>query len=127
MSLKKRIETCETCFFFEKLKVSKKLILTEGHCKLLELIHNKRDLNWSSFEVCKGEKNYHILESQLTEEQKEVFNELYENRLYYLEDLKVELDDPYYNPDDEKKEIVIELKKLGTNAKKYIEHIKFTK
>ena len=122
-------KTCQDCFFFEYLETSRILSLVDGHCKLLELIHNKRVIFCSGLDVCKEEKDYHTLESQLTEKQKEWFNELYERRLDHLRKLDVELERPYDDPDNETREIairkiVIELKKLGTIAMKFIDYLK---
>jgi len=115
---------CQDCFFFEYLETSRILSLVDGHCKLLELIHNKRVIFCSGLDVCKEEKDYHTLESQLTEKQKEWFNELYERRLDYLRKLDVELERPNDDPDNETREIAIKLKKLGTTARKFIDHLK---
>jgi len=116
----KRSKPCRNCFFFEYLETSRTLSLVDGHCKLLELIHNKRVIFCSGLDVCKGERERHIHEKKLSEEQKKAFNKLYERRLHYLR----KLDSPHCDPNDETREIVIELEKLGTTTKKHIEFLK---
>ena len=124
MSLNKkdfeRSKLCQNCFFFEYLETSRTLSLVAGHCKLLELIHNKRVIFCSGLDVCKEERDRHICEKKLSEEQKKAFNKLYERRLHYLR----KLDFPRRDPNDETRDIVIELKKLGTTTKKHIEFLK---
>ncbi|GAG80010.1 unnamed protein product [marine sediment metagenome] len=124
MEIFKSNQACRDCFFFEYLEISRTLSLVDGHCKLLELIHNTRVVFCSGLDVCKEERDRHTHEKKLSEEQKKAFNKLYERRLDYLRELDVELDRPNDDPDNETREIVIELKKLGTTTKKHIDHLK---
>ena len=68
---------CQTCFFFEYMEKQISLSFVQGHCKLLEMIHNKSLVKCSGIEGCIANYNLHTLESELTDDQKKNFNNYY--------------------------------------------------
>lgn len=129
---------CKDCVFFEYLDVSMSLSLTEGHCKLLEMINNKHLAKCSGVEGCIANDDLHTLKNELTKDQIIIFDDYYViktdlvKKLYTLlhgdnytyeefDDYKrtLGLDDLGFEIEEEIENIKMELWKLSGQVKRY--------
>jgi len=136
-----KIFICEICYFFEYFEKPITLSFVGGHCKLLEMINNKRIVKCSGIEGCIANEDLHILENELTDEQKKIFAQFYDRKKDLLKQLDevsqkldyeydefddfeeyknvIGLDDIEWNEEEELENIKMELSKLSVHVKKY--------